>query len=151
MLKELEYPFDASLILKKRRAFKRTLLADGSSRIRRKIAVLGGSTTDDVVSAAELFLLNFGIEAEFYQSEYAMFWEDGVFGNEELEAFKPDLIYICTSTVNLQFRSDPALTKEQTEEIFAAQYSRFETLWQKLERFHCPIIQNNFEQPPSSS
>ena len=55
MLKELEYPFDASLILKKRRAFKRTLLADGSSRIRRKIAVLGGSTTDDVVSAAELF------------------------------------------------------------------------------------------------
>lgn len=148
MLKELEYPFDASLILKKRRAFKRTLLADGSSRIRRKIAVLGGSTTDDVVSAAELFLLNFGIEAEFYQSEYAMFWEDGVFGNDELEAFKPDLIYVCTSAVNLQFRSDPALTKEQAEEIFAAQYSRFETLWQKLERFHCPIIQNNFEQPP---
>lgn len=149
-MKELEYPFDPQYILKKRKSLKRCLLADGTPRIRKKIAVLGGSTTDDIVTSAELFLLNFGIEAEFYQSEYAQFWEDGVFGCEKLEAFKPDLIYVCTSLCNLRYRSDPALTKEQVEEIFSEQYGRFETLWEKLGRFHCPVIQNNFEAPPYS-
>ncbi|MGN0633787.1 MAG: HAD-IIIC family phosphatase [Oscillospiraceae bacterium] len=146
-MKELEYPFDAQYILKKRRAIKRELLADGSDRIKKKIAVLGGSTTDDIVSAAELFLLNYGIEAQFYQSEYAQYWEDGVFGNPELEEFSPDLVFVCTSLCNLKYRSDPSLTKAQAEDILNGEYSRFETLWAKLSRFNCPIIQNNFEQP----
>ncbi|MDE6666217.1 MAG: HAD family hydrolase, partial [Ruminococcus sp.] len=74
-MKELIFPFDAKTILRKRRAIKKKLLADGTTRIKKKIAVLGGSTTDDVVSAMELFLLNFGIEPEFYQSEYNKFYE----------------------------------------------------------------------------
>ncbi|MDE7137622.1 MAG: HAD family hydrolase, partial [Ruminococcus sp.] len=77
-MKELIFPFESKTILRKRRAIKKQLLADGSARIKKKIAVLGGSTTDDVVSAMELFLLNFGIEPEFYQSEYNKFYEDAV-------------------------------------------------------------------------
>lgn len=146
-MKELEYPFDPQYILKKRKSLRRELLSDGTVRIKKKIAVLGGSTTDDIVTAAELFLLDFGIEAEFYQSEYAMFWEDGVFGNERLDNFSPDVIYVCTSLCNLKYRTDPTLSREQTDDILDEQYSRFETLWKKLERFHCPVIQNNFEPP----
>ena len=64
-MKELEYPFDSAYIMKKRKSIKRTLLSDGSTRLKKKIAVLGGSTTNDIVSAMELFLLNMGIEPEF--------------------------------------------------------------------------------------
>lgn len=38
-MKELEYPFDAAYIIKKRKSLKKALLADGTSRIRKKIAV----------------------------------------------------------------------------------------------------------------
>ncbi len=146
-LRELEYPFDTQYILKKRKALKRKLLADGTSRLKKKIAVLGGSTTEDIVSAAELFLLNFGIEAKFYQSEYAQYWEDGVFGNAELDSFSPDLIYVCTSLCNLRFEPDPARTREDSKALLDAEFGRFETLWDKLGRFGCPVIQNNFELP----
>ena len=64
-MKELEYPFDAAYIIKKRKSLKKALLADGTSRIRKKIAVFGGSTTSDIVKTLELFLLDAGIEPEF--------------------------------------------------------------------------------------
>lgn len=54
-MKELEYPFDGAWILKKRRKIKKILLEDGSSRIKKRIAVLGGSTTSDIISMMELF------------------------------------------------------------------------------------------------
>ena len=58
MLKELEYPFDNEYILKKSKHLKKQLLTDGSVRVEKRIAVLGGSTTHDVVRVLELFLLN---------------------------------------------------------------------------------------------
>ena len=64
-MKELEYPFDAAYIIKKRKSLKKALLADGTSRIRKKIAVFGGSTTSDIVKTLELFLLDAGIESNF--------------------------------------------------------------------------------------
>ncbi|MBP1567523.1 MAG: HAD family hydrolase, partial [Oscillospiraceae bacterium] len=70
-MKTLSYPFDSSYILKKKRSIKKELLASGTGRIKKKIAVLGGSTTNEIVNILELFLLDQGIEPEFYQSEYA--------------------------------------------------------------------------------
>ena len=83
LCKELEYPFDVEYVIKKRKSIKRTLLADGSNRLKKKIAVFGGSTTNDIVVYLDLFLLNNGIEAEFYQSEYAQYWQDAMFPSEE--------------------------------------------------------------------
>lgn len=96
-MKELEYPFDSGYLLKKKRSIKRQLLSDGSVRIKKKIAVLGGSTTNDIINMLELFLLNYGIEPIFYESEYNRYWQDAVFGNEELDSFSPDLIFVHTS------------------------------------------------------
>ena len=53
----------------------------------KRIAVLGGSTTNDIVSMLELFLLNCGIQPVFYQSEYAQYWQDAMFDAPELAAF----------------------------------------------------------------
>lgn len=148
-MKELCYPFDGKYILRCRRKLKKQLLSDGSVRIKKKIAVLGGSTANDVVSALELFLLNFGIEPEFYLSEYNKYYEDAVFGSPELEIFAPDIIYIHTTSRNItMFPASPSESPEQIESRLTEQFDHFKAVWIKLmERFACPIIQNNFELP----
>lgn len=148
-MKELCYPFDGKYILRCRRKLKKQLLSYGSVRIKKKIAVLGGSTANDVVSALELFLLNFGIEPEFYLSEYNKYYEDAVFGSPELESFSPDIIYIHTTSRNItMFPENPSESPEQIDSRLTEQFNHFKTVWIKLmERFACPIIQNNFELP----
>ena len=148
-MKELEYPFDGAWILKKRRKIKKMLLEDGSSRIKKRIAVLGGSTTSDIIFMMELFLLNSGIEPSFYESEYARYWQDAMFENPELEEFKPDMIFIHTSSRNLDFFPESvSCTQSEMDSALENQYEHFEQMWEKLtETYHCPIIQNNFEMP----
>ena len=93
-MKELEYPFDSKLILSKKIRLKKMLLNDGAKRVKKKIAILGGSTTNDIKLSLELFLLNYGIEPEFYESEYNQFYQEALFPSDELIAFSPDIIYI---------------------------------------------------------
>lgn len=101
ILKELNYPFDNSYIIKNKRKIRKILLNNNSARIKKKIAVLCGSTANDIVSALELFLLDSGIEPSFYISEYNKYWEDAVFGNAELEEFQPDIVIIHTTSRNI--------------------------------------------------
>ena len=96
-MKELEYPFDSEYILKKSKKIRRQLLESGTGFLYKKIAVLGGSTTHDIIRVLEVFLLQQGIRPQFYESEYAQYWQDVMFDNPELEAFQPDLIFIHTS------------------------------------------------------
>ena len=147
-MKELLYPFDNSLLIKTKKKLKRALMSDDSVRIKKKIAVLGGSTTSDIIAMLDVFLLEQGIEAEFYESEYAQYWQDAVFSNDELDSFKPDLIFIHTTSRNISQKVNPAMKKEDCKEILEKEFLRFKTMWDKLdERFGCPIIQNNFELP----
>jgi FkbH-like protein len=148
-MKELCYPFDGKFIRKNRKKLKKQLLSDGSLRIKKKIAVLGGSTADDVVFALELFLLNFGIEPEFYLSEYNKFYEDAVFGSPELDNFKPDIIYIHTTSRNItMFPENTSASPETVQECVQAQFDYFKQIWICLmQKFSCPVIQNNFELP----
>ena len=148
-MKTLSYPFDSSYILKKKRSIKKELLASGTGRIKKKIAVLGGSTTNEIVNILELFLLDQGIEPEFYQSEYAQFWQDAVFGNEELSSFAPDIVYVHTTSRNLSlYEFNMSASEEQINEMLENQYRHFEEVWTNLkEKFGCPVIQNNFELP----
>lgn len=148
MMKELLYPFDADYILTKKKSIKRQLLADGSERISKKIAILGGSTTNNIKLIMELFLLNLGIAPEFYESEYNQYYEDAVFGNPELDEFKPDLVYICTTNRNVT--SYPAMNQSaaDVDAMLAAETAKFKAIWAGIEsRYGCPIIQNNFEMP----
>lgn len=154
-MKELNYPFDSSYILKKRKSIKRELLSQiesaeqaGSKFLIKKIAILGGSTTHDIKDILELFLLSYGIKTEFYESEYAQYWNDVMFDNSELVDFKPDIIFIHTSTRNITSFPTVRDSKETVNTLLEEQFSHFETLWNKAsEIYKCPIIQNNFEQP----
>lgn len=147
-MKQLEYPFDSEYILKKKKALKRELLGSLQPCIQKKIAILGGSTTRDIKDILELFLLNYGIQPVFYESEYNMYWQDVMFDNMQLKEFSPDLIYIHTSARNIMEYPNLRDTQEQIEEMLHSCYNHFEMLWNKIEQtYHCPIIQNNFEQP----
>ncbi len=147
-MQELNYPFDPSYIIKKRKSIKRELLADGSARIKKKIAVFGGSTTNEIINTLELFLLNAGIEAEFYESEYAQYEQDAVFPSEELICLKPDIVFVHTTNRNIRNLPEVTDSKEIVDEKLKAEFARFENIWNSIrDKFHCPIIQNNFEMP----
>ncbi len=145
MIKELLYPFDPNYILENKRKIKKTLLAQGEGFVEKKIAILGGYTTSAVKQIMELFLLNNGIKPSFYESEYNKFYEDAMFDNPELEEFRPDIIYVCTSNRNIiQY---PSLN-DDADVLLKNEYEKFKGIWESLKnRYDCPVIQNNFELP----
>lgn len=145
----LSYPFDSSYILKKKRSIKKELLSENCDRTKKRIAVLGGSTTNEIVNILELFLLNYGIEPEFYQSEYAQYWEDAVFGNDILDRFSPDIVYIHTTSRNItEYSLNMTSSQSEINDMAEAQYRHFEEVWKAVhDKFGCPVIQNNFEMP----
>lgn len=147
-MRELEYPFDSEYILKKSKKIKRELLESGSGFLSKKIAVLGGSTTHDIIRVLEVFLLNQGIQPIFYESEYAQYFQDVMFDNPELVEFEPDLIYIHTSNRNVATYPAAADTAERIDALLEEQYGHFRVMWDKIaDKYHCPVIQNNFEYP----
>lgn len=149
-MQELEYPFDPAFMLKNRRRLKRALLAQNVERIQKRIAVLGGSTTHDIVAMLELFLLQEGIAPIFYESEYNQYWQDAMFDPQTLQEFSPDLIWIHTTTRNLEGLPLPLSAAERdVQGALDAEYARFEGMWEHLAGvYHCPLIQNNFDMPP---
>lgn len=144
----MEYPLDGEVILKKRKSIKRQLKSRKLVYTKKKIAILGGSTTHDIKEILELFLLHHGIEPVFYESEYGQYWQDVMFHHAELSEFCPDIIYIHTSTRNIMNFPTVRSSKEEVKDLLDKVYQPFEAMWEKIfETFHCPVIQNNFEPP----
>lgn len=143
----LNYPFDIAILRRKKNSIRRELL-EQPDLVEKRIAVLGGSTTNEIVQFLELFLLNQGIRPIFYESDYGKYWEDAMFGNETLKAFHPDTIFIHTSLRNIsqfpKMSDDPAAIESSCKSIF----EHFKAMWEQLiATYSCPIIQNNFEYP----
>mgnify|MGYP002623562974 CR=1 FL=1 len=147
-MKELEYPFDGEWILAKKKSLRKRLLAEKGEFLQKKIAVLGGSTTSNICALLDLFLLDQGIQATFYESEYAKYYEDAMFDNPRLMEFAPDLIFIHTTNVNVKNYPSVRDRAATVEEKLALTYAEFEEMWDRLyETYHCPILQNNMEPP----
>src|SRR3984885_1643355 len=100
ILKDMQYPVTAATVLRKRHTLKKELL-NQPNLLSTRIAILGGSTTAEVKSMLELFLLAHGIQATFYESEYNRYSEDVLFENPELWEFKPEIVYIHTTWHNV--------------------------------------------------
>ena len=142
-----DYPVESKTLLRKKLKIKNELLSRGGF-IEKRIAVLGGSTTNEIVDQLELFLLNYGIKPVFYQSEYAQFWQDAVFGNEELDSFDPDIVYIHTNWRNITAFPCVSDSKEDADRLLEDTFAHFAVMWDKLnEKFNCPVIQDNFDRP----
>lgn len=148
-MKELEYPFDAEYLIKRKKSLRKELLSNTSKNfIEKKIAILGGETTQNIKLILELFLLNYGIKPIFYESEYNQWYEDGMFPNVKLEEFSPDIIYICTCIRNIDEFPSLSDSREIVEQKMSAVFHKFFGLWEHLaQTYHCSVIQNNFEYP----
>jgi FkbH-like protein len=139
------YSLDELLI--KRRGLRRQLLElHGLKDIR--IAILGGTTTNELVDLFEILLLQSGFRPTFYQSEYGRYYEDAVLQPDGMIAFKPDIVYVHTCSLNIQTFPPLSCTENQLPEYVASELARFRAVWRSLsERIGCQIIQNNFELP----
>jgi FkbH-like protein len=149
-MNDLSYPLDSLLILRKKNKIKRMLL-EKVGFIEKKIAILGGSTTSELTNILELFLLNNGIRPIFYESEYNKYYEDALFGTPELDRFKPDIIYIHTSIVNITSFPEIGASSEAVDQLVTDQLSKFQSIWDALQKYNCAIIQNNFDLPATRS
>lgn len=142
----------ADALLRKQGKLKRQLLArEGVSYIEKRIAILGGSTTPILKGQLELFLLASGVKPSFYESEYNRYYEDSIFPCPALEAFRPEIILLFTSSVNLVDR--PVLGDDDVtmRKKLDAEMLRFETVWSALSsKYSAVIIQNNMELPAES-
>src|ERR1700684_452616 len=100
ILRALRFPVAVGEILRKRQALKRELLKQ-PNLVPTRIAILGGSTTTEVKSMLELFLLAHGIQPALYESGYNRYSDDILFENPALWDFKPDVIFIHTTWRNV--------------------------------------------------
>ena len=144
----LTYPFDIAMLRKKQKTIRRELLEKDVVLLEKRIAILGGSTTNMFRDFLELFLLDAGVKPVFYESEYAQYYEEAVFPNDALSAFAPDIIFVFTTSVNLKEQPSVFETKEEAKARINREYARYQSIWDGLAaRYHAVIIQNNFEMP----
>ena len=119
-----------------------------------KIAILSGSTTSLVSRLLKLFLLNNGIRADVFEGHFGNFFIDSMNPSADLLAFKPDIIYIHTSRVNLKSfgNSRGFVTGDDGNSFVDDEISQSLKIWKSLSgRFDCWIIQNNFDLPVDSA
>ena len=134
--------------MRSRRRLRRELSAlPGLQKIR--IAILGGSTTSELVDLWEVLLLSGGFEPTFHQSEYGLFYEEAVHNTQAIAEFQPDIVYVHTSYRNVQ--NIPAIGGSDAafDIAVANELDRYRQIWNSLSAaLPCQIIQNNFELPP---
>ena len=140
----LEYPLDVNKILRKKKSIKKDLLINGNF-IEKNIAILGGSTTSEIKNILDLFLLKNGIKPKFYESEYNKYYEDALFGSDELDEFSPDIIYIHTTNQNIIKYPESKDTSEDMATLLSNEIQKYKSIWNSLSKFDCAIIQNNFD------
>src|SRR3954469_20832884 len=136
------------LLQRKKRLCRELRASEGLRSIR--IAVLGGTTTTELVDLLELLLLSDRFDPVFYQSDYNRFFEDAVLEPEKLRAFRPDLVHVHTHYKNIRNLPRPSDSETAVRASFDAELERFQTIWSSLhDVVGCQVIQNNFEHPPS--
>ena len=134
-------------LLLQRKRLRRELLARADLKDLR-IAILGGTTTNEFADLLELLLLQGGFRPAIHQSEYGRFYEDAVLEPETIAAFMPDLVYIHTCSANIQRFPPVSCTEGEFPRFVEAEMSRFRAMWHSLgNAVGCQIIQNNFELP----
>ena len=138
-------PLEVKLLSRKKNSILATLRKK-KLKTRFKIAILGGSSTEDIKSFLEIFLLMRDIKADFYESDFNSYYEESVFGQGGLYPFKPDIVFIHTSLRNIVI---PPLKSEYERDILKKNLVlKFETIWNSIqEKLNCIIIQNNIELP----
>jgi FkbH-like protein len=134
-------------LIRKRKSLRRELF-ERPNLLEVRVAILGGSTTNEVVDFLEVLLLDKGIRPVFYQSDYNRYFEEAVIDPSQLIRFRPDIVYVCTSSVNLHKFPPLDASESDVSECASAERARFAAIWNAMhQRIGCLVVQNNFELP----
>ncbi len=110
--------------------------------LRKRLAVLGGATTQFLIPFVRLFALRRGVSLSFYESDFALFEQEVWSNSPALLQFDPDVIHFHVCSRNLALGASEGAGDQQVE----AEVQRFVQLYRAAsERFSCPVIGNNFE------
>lgn len=143
-----DFPLDINNLMKKKVSIHKQLLQGSKNYPIRKIAIMGGSTTAEIKDMIEIFMLRSGVNPVFYESEFNAYYEESYFANRPLEAFKPDIVYFCTTNVNINEYPSVKDSEAQVQARLDAAIHRLADLWDRVHKqYNCTIIQNNFELP----
>ena len=133
LYKLLDYPY----MMKHKKKEKERLLQSRKLQ-EKKIAVLCGATFGEIKEFLEVFLLHYGIKPVFYIGEYNRYYEESVFSNKGLDEFHPDIVLMHVTNRNLLWDHDFNSIEDDKR--------RLREIWEALDKkYHCIIIQNNFE------
>jgi FkbH-like protein len=145
--RELRFPVQADVVLRKRQALRKELLKQ-TNLLPVRVAILGGSTTQEIRSILELFLLAQGIEPSFYESEYNAWHEEVLFEKPELWNFKPEIALVHTTWHNVTGFPSLLAPEAEVDECLRREMGRFEAFWEKIHKgLGALIVQNNFDLP----
>jgi FkbH-like protein len=109
--------------------------------LRKRLAVLGGATTQFMLPFVRLFALRRGVRLSLYESEFGLFEQEVWSNSPSLHEFAPDVIHFHTCSRNLAFQ-----TGADAGERVENEAQRFLQLYRAAtERFSCAVIGNNFE------
>jgi FkbH-like protein len=113
-----------------------------------RVAVLGNTTTTQLVALLDLFLFSRNLDAEIYEAPYGLVRQELLDPTSGLYAFAPDYIFIATTRRDLGPPPPPTATAQEAAQAAARAASEWQALWQAAyERLGCQIIQNNFDAP----
>ncbi len=144
----LSYPFDWRHLQRKGQQIRRELEAENREFTKKKVAILGGASTQELAKMIDIFCLNKGVKCEFYESQYAQFEYELLSEKQSLIEFKPDIVFFHTTIKNIQNFPDYGSSKIDVDCAIETEFQRFAKLWAKCHAlFDCVIIQNNFESP----
>lgn len=143
-LKLLNHPLNDFLI--KKELIKEEILKKQTSFVPIKIAIMAGSTVEEIVDNLELFLLASGIKPTFYVTKFNDFFNESITISKQLKDFKPDIVFYHTNWRNLFSLPKPSLSRDSIEKSLLDNQTRFLNMWENISQtFNCTIIQNNFD------
>jgi predicted enzyme involved in methoxymalonyl-ACP biosynthesis len=136
----------AALLLRKQKGLRRDL-QNRPNLLPIRIAFLCGSTVNEVAALLELLLLDQGIQPVFYFSDYNKYFEEAVLDAARLAEFKPDIIFVYTSSANIQGWPPLDTSEADLNAHVVAESIRFAAIWNGLQSLGAVVVQNNFELP----
>jgi FkbH-like protein len=131
------------------RALKRIRSLGTTSGRSTKIAVLGSSTTHQLVDMVDLYLQAGRINAQFYEADYGTLHQEFLDSSSGLHRFRPDFVLIVVSWRDLKERPAMSDGAEEVRRRVQAEVSGWSALWRiAQEELGAQVIQSNFAAPP---
>ena len=114
----------------------------------KRVAILGGYTTQPIRELMLPALLSEGYWAEVYEGNYNSFETEPLDLNSALFRFKPDIVVVATGSKHIASFPDSGLDDKLVCELAEREIERLKIRWNAIKAgSNATIIQHNYEPP----